>query len=249
MKKTFAAVVTAGLILGLLTIPHASAQSGRRTIWDGIYSPAQAEAGAALIGQCRNCHGANMDGGQAPPLRGPRFMDYWREDTMDSMYQLIQTSMPPRANNQLTEGEALSLVSYILQANEFPAGNADLTVDALPAIHIEERSGPQPLPNYAVVQIVGCTAKGDGENWNVVRSSEPVRARNSGRASATELKIAAGKSLGGLTFQLQNLAMAGIDGSTLQEGRKMLVKGALIRQPAGDRIGINSMQETGDSCP
>ena len=175
-------------------------------------------------------------------------MDYWREDTMDSMYQLIQTSMPPRANNQLTEAEALSLVSYILQANDFPAGNADLTVDALPAIHIEERSGPQPLPNYAVVQIVGCTAKGDGDNWNLVRSSEPVRVRNSGRASATELKIAGGKSLGGLTFQLQNLAMAGIDGSTLQEGRKMLVKGALIRQPAGDRIGINSMQEAADTC-
>ncbi len=189
-----------------------------------------------------------MDGGQAPALRGAKFMDYWREDTMDSMYELIKTSMPPRAGNQLTEKETLSLMSYILQANDFPAGNAPLTVDALPAIHIEERSGPQPLPNFAVVQIVGCTAKGTGDIWTLVRSSEPVRARNSGRTTPTQLKIAAGKSLGTLTFPLQNLAMAGIDGSSLQEGHKMFATGVLLRQPDGDRLGINSMQEAAETC-
>src|SRR5438093_779818 len=87
-------------------------QNGRRsTIWDGVYSADQAESGAALIGQCRGCHGGNMDGGQAPALRGDKWLDYWREDTLDSMYTMIKESMPPRASSQMTESQALSLVA------------------------------------------------------------------------------------------------------------------------------------------
>jgi mono/diheme cytochrome c family protein len=226
-----------------------AAQNGRRaTIWDGVYSQAQAETGQALIGQCRGCHGASMDGGQAPALRGEKWMDYWREDTLDGMYTLIKESMPPRANSALSESQALSLVAYILQQNEIPAGNNALSIDALPSIHIEGRNGPQPLPNYAVVQLVGCTAKGDGDNWNLVNTTEPVRARNAGRASDIELKGAAAKTLGNGTFQLQNLAMAGITSASLQEGRKILAKGVLLRQPNGDRLGVNSLQEVAATC-
>jgi S-disulfanyl-L-cysteine oxidoreductase SoxD len=249
MKKKLVLAVIPILAALFLTAPQTNAlQYGRRTVWDGIYSPAQAANGLALMGQCRNCHGADMSGGQAPALRGPKFMDYWREDTMDSMYELIKTSMPPRANNPMSDADALSLVAYLLQANDFPAGNTDLGIAGLPAIHIEEKSGPQPLPSFAVVQIVGCTAKGDGDNWTLVQSTDPIRVRNAGRATPDELKVAAAKTLGSLTFPLQNLAMAGIDGSSLQEGRRMLAKGVLIRQPNGDRIGINSMQEAAANC-
>jgi mono/diheme cytochrome c family protein len=250
MTKRLAILAATALILGFTIASVTRAQSGARrmTIWDGVYSEAQAEAGQALIGQCRGCHGGNMDGGQAPALRGEKWMDYWREDTLDSMYTLIQTSMPPRASGELTPSQALSLVAYILQQNQLPAGNDALSIDALPAIHIEGKDGPQPLPNYAVVQLVGCTAKGDGDNWNLIRTTPPVRSRNPGLASNIELKAAAAKALGIGEFRLQNLAMAGITSSSLQEGRKMLAKGVLIRQAEGDRLSINSLQEIASTC-
>jgi hypothetical protein len=120
-------------------------------------------------------------------------------------------------------------------------------VSTLPSIHIEGKEGPQPLPNYAVVQVVGCT-KSNGEKWTLVSSSEPVRARNLGRPTPAELKVAEAKPLGTLSFELQNLAMAGIEGSSLKEGHKMLAKGPIIRQPNGDRISITSLQEVAASC-
>ncbi len=231
-----------------LPVETAGAQTGHRTVWDGVYTQAQAERGQPLMGQCRGCHGATMDGSQAPALRGDKFVDYWREDTLESLYTLIKNTMPPRANSALNEDEAVGIVSYLLQQSGFPAGNADLTIDAMPGILVQGANGPQPLPNYAVVQVTGCTAKGEGENWLITQATEPVRARNSGRASDIELKAAAARNAGSRTFQLQNLAMAGLSSSSMQEGRKVLVKGALILNPGGDRIGINSLQEVAASC-
>jgi mono/diheme cytochrome c family protein len=243
MRKSFLIVFFLVLIVALFDTPSRAFQ--RRTIWEGIYTQAQAETGAELMGQCRGCHGGDFGGGQAPALRGTKWMDYWREDTLDSMFSLIKESMPPRAGSAMTESQALSVVAYILQANDLPAGDTPLSVGELPAIHIEGRNGPEPLPTYAVVQVVGCTAKGDGDTWNLVRTTVPVRARNSGRANDIEMKAAAAKILGGQTFQLQNLAMAGITSSSMQEDHKVRVKGVLL---PNDHLGVNSLQEVSSSC-
>src|ERR1051326_2786602 len=142
MPKRFITAFVWILLIGFFVTPSRAIQNGRRTIWDGIYSQSQADTGAELIAQCRGCHGGDLGGGQAPALRGEKWLDYWREDTLDSMYSLIKESMPPRAGSALTESQALSVVAYILQANDLPAGNSALSVGALPAIHIEARSGP-----------------------------------------------------------------------------------------------------------
>ena len=228
-----------------LFIEPSGARQARRTIWEGVYSQDQAAAGAELMGQCRGCHGGDFSGGQAPALRGSKWLDYWREDTLDSMYSLIKESMPPRAGSAMSESQALSVVAYILQANDLPAGDSALSTSELPSIHIEGRNGPEPLPTYAVVQVVGCTAKGDGDSWNIDRTTTPVRARNGGRASDIEMKAATAKTLGSLTYPLQNLAMAGITSSSMQEGHKVLVKGVLL--PDG-HLGVNSLQEVSSSC-
>src|SRR5215470_2387926 len=244
MTKRFTSAFILIIAIGFFCTTSRGLQS-RRTIWDGIYSQTQAESGAELMGQCRGCHGGDFGGGQAPALRGSKWLEYWREDTLDSMYSLIKESMPPRAGSALSETQALSVVAYILQANDLPAGETPLSVGELPAIHIEGRNGPEPLPTYAVVQVVGCTAKGDVDAWNLARTTTPVRARNAGRANEIELKAAGAKALGNQTFQLQNLAMAGITASSMQEGRKVLVKGVLL---PNDHLGVNSLQEVAASC-
>src|SRR4051812_34693759 len=105
MKRVL--VIAIVLVIGIASL--AKAQS-RRTIWEGIYTQAQAESGAELMGQCRGCHGGDFGGGQAPALRGSKWLDYWREDTLDSMYSLIKESMPPRAGSAMSETQALSVV-------------------------------------------------------------------------------------------------------------------------------------------
>ena len=249
MKTRAAILILATFVIGLVLSKSAPAQTGQRaSVWDGVYTSAQAERGLPLMGQCRGCHGATMDGSQAPALRGEKFVDYWREDTLDSMYLLIKNSMPPRANSALTEEQAVSIVSYLLQESGYPAGNSELTVDAMTGIMVSGPNGPQPLPNYAAIQIVGCTTKGEGDNWLLTQTTEPIRARSAGRASDIELKTAAARGLGTRTYLLQNLAMAGITSASLQEGRKVFAKGALILNPAGDRLGVNTLQEVAATC-
>src|SRR5262249_28200425 len=85
---------------------------GRLTIWTGVYSSEQASKGADVYRSCRGCHGATMDGsGSYPALRGTQFFEHWREDNLDSLYLLIKTQMPPRAE-QLSETDALNVLAY-----------------------------------------------------------------------------------------------------------------------------------------
>src|SRR5215813_1357426 len=130
MTKRLASAFILIIAVGFFGTSSHALQS-RRTIWDGIYTPTQAESGAELMGQCRGCHGGDFGGGQAPALRGAKWMEYWREDTLDSMYSLIKESMPPRASGTMTESQALSVVAYILQANNLPAGTSPLGTSSL----------------------------------------------------------------------------------------------------------------------
>src|SRR5947208_4797442 len=84
-----AGVIAVCLLMLIVAVPFISAGQNGRTIWNGIYSQDQAAAGEALMGQCRGCHGGSMEGGQAPALRGEKWLDYWREDTLDRMYSMI----------------------------------------------------------------------------------------------------------------------------------------------------------------
>lgn len=188
-----------------------------------------------------------MDGsGSYPALHGPQFFEHWREDNLDSLYLLIKTQMPPRAE-QLSESDALNVLAYILQANDFPAGT-ELNTSTLPTIRFEAREGPRPLPDYALVQLVGCLTKADDGNWKLTSASEPVRVRKPGKPTPQELKGVEAKTLGTQSFPLQNLAMSGINPEGRQ-GQKMYAKGALLKRPEGDRISITSLDMIAATCP
>lgn len=47
-------------------------QSASRSVWDGVFSEAQAKRGEALFNEnCVSCHGPMLEGdGEAPPLSG-----------------------------------------------------------------------------------------------------------------------------------------------------------------------------------
>ena len=70
----------------------------QRTIWSGVYAEGQVAKGEAIFEEtCIGCHGGGLEGNPtfgAPPLRGNKFMESWREDNLNSLFTKIVTTMP-----------------------------------------------------------------------------------------------------------------------------------------------------------
>ena len=115
------------LVPGLVLIHVGEAEGqepeGRdqRTVWDGVYTDAQARDGRMLADtKCIRCHGEALGGGNAQELLGDRFFERWREDTLASLYAVLRT-MPPK-ESPLVAGDYLKILGYVLQSNGFPSG-------------------------------------------------------------------------------------------------------------------------------
>lgn len=107
----------------------ASAQRAR-TIWDGVYTPAQATRGrAAFVRSCGGCHRDDMSGGDdsEPALRGPQFTGKWDGAPVAALYDYIANNMPRSKPGSLPLQDCVDVVAYILQSNDVPAGETPLT--------------------------------------------------------------------------------------------------------------------------
>jgi mono/diheme cytochrome c family protein len=102
------------------------------SVWDGVYTSEQANRGKALYGkECASCHGATLDGtGQAPPLAGADFKSNWNGQTVDDLFEKIQTSMPADQPGRLSREQNADILAFLLSSNGFPAGQKDLPTDA-----------------------------------------------------------------------------------------------------------------------
>ena len=103
---------------------------------DGVYSKAQATRGKAVYEEeCAKCHGMNLAGGDgSPDLVGTDFIDRWKTRSVGDLYTFIKKTMPTDDPGHLANRQYTDLVTYILSANEFPAGPADLDATG-PAIN------------------------------------------------------------------------------------------------------------------
>ena len=94
----------------------------------GVYSKKQVEAGSALYtNYCGACHGKDLrgtEGGNA--LIGERFISKWKEKSLGELFELTKSTMPKTNPHSLDDASYSSLLAFILNANEFPSGNADL---------------------------------------------------------------------------------------------------------------------------
>jgi hypothetical protein len=195
---------------------------------------------------CAKCHeGADVDG---PPLTSGPFIDRWREDSLGSLFSFIRTRMPRDEPGKLSEVAYRDILAYLLAANDYPSGSTELTAEALEATQLVGKDGPKPLPTNALVRVTGCLTPGPNDAWTLTRAGELSRTQDAEKISAEERKSAEGQPAGTLTFRLQNLAdLAGFnaDGS---KGRRVLAKGALVRQSTGDRINVTSLESLGATC-
>ncbi len=113
-----------------------------RTIWDGVYSEAQARRGAAVYNsECSYCHRDDLSGGffdggagQAPALAGPRafgssFGERWNDMTVGEMVAAIASTMPQQKPATLTLQQYVDVVSYLFSKNGVSSGPMDLPTD------------------------------------------------------------------------------------------------------------------------
>lgn len=112
----------------LSRVGELSAQGGR-SVWDGIYTAAQAERGAQRYADsCSECHGSGLEGGEMePPLTGGEFMYAWDGLSVSDLFERIRISMPPADPNSVSRQDKADIVAYLLSHNGVPAGEAELS--------------------------------------------------------------------------------------------------------------------------
>jgi mono/diheme cytochrome c family protein len=225
--------------------PQESAAPSARTVWTGVYTDAQAVRGQGdYEAHCASCHQPDLSG-YRDILKGSRFMDDYREASVYRLFDKIKTTMPRGAAGSLSDQSYIDIVSYVLKSNEFPSGADELTADRMPAIMVTGKGGPEPPPDFSLVQVVGCLTRRESDpSWLLTNATDPVRAGHPQPTSAEPLADAA-KPLGSSTFNL--IVSAAFDPAP-DAGKKVEARGFLIRRRGGSRINLTSLQALDSSC-
>jgi len=98
------------LALGVLATSAWADSAARKTVWTGVYTAEQAKRGEAAYGaQCSRCHRDDLSGYTG--LKGSKFIDNWREDSLGSLWTRISKTMPAGAPGTLKESEYLDILA------------------------------------------------------------------------------------------------------------------------------------------
>jgi mono/diheme cytochrome c family protein len=121
-------------------------QGGKKTVWDGVYTAAQASRGQQLYKtHCGYCHRDDLTGGGseagAPALKGPIFTIRWRDQPLADLFVTIGTTMPQNKPDSLTPQTVIDIVGFLLKSNDMPDGPAELPPDLqqLKDVFMEDR--------------------------------------------------------------------------------------------------------------
>lgn len=80
----------------------------------------QAEAGRALYSaSCAQCHGAELEGQIAGPLKGDAFLGKWGAGSANAgeLYRYIHDTMPPGLGGTLSDAEYAAVLAHIMREN------------------------------------------------------------------------------------------------------------------------------------
>jgi mono/diheme cytochrome c family protein len=140
--KTVAAAIFVLSVVAVFHPSHAQqTDKASRTVWEGVFTKEQAKRGEGLYAQhCSSCHGPDLSGNdEAAPLTGSAFLANWDGLTVGDLTERVRVSMPPNNLGRLSRQQIVDILSYVLSADNFPAGKTELDPKAemLKQIRIE----------------------------------------------------------------------------------------------------------------
>jgi S-disulfanyl-L-cysteine oxidoreductase SoxD len=136
-------VATAAAVFGLAMAVAAAGGQEKTSIWEGVYTDAQATRGQARYkASCEMCHSEDLLGGSGPALVGESFMQRWNGTSVNDMLVTLRQTMPQDSPDSLGTPGYVDLVAFLLKSNSAPAGAAELPTDAaaLQRLKISDRA-------------------------------------------------------------------------------------------------------------
>jgi mono/diheme cytochrome c family protein len=225
----------AGLFF-LASAATAQTSNPHRTVWDGVYTEAQATRGMAAFGQsCSGCHALTPEG--KAPLVGDAFWKSFAQKTVGDVLEYVSANMPNGSPGSLSGPTYRDIVALMLKSNGFPAGTTELAGNASASVQIVRKDGRTELPANALVRVVGCLTK-SGADWVVTKATRPERAENTGEQDAT-------KPLGTRTMALKYVVTR-LDSLA---GSRVAVSGLLIGDDGTDGINVTAVNRVAPKCP
>jgi cytochrome c553 len=132
--------------LVLLACAAPAGAAAQRTVWDGVYTEAQAERGrAAYTTECSGCHAPDLRGDNtSPSLVGMSFAFLWGGATLGALFERVEEIMPPERPGSLSNQTYRDILAFVLSANGYPDGPHDLESDDLGHILISDKPDAGP---------------------------------------------------------------------------------------------------------
>ena len=221
---------------GVMTAQGANAPG--QTVWDGVYTDAQAARGTAIFGQsCSNCHTLTSEGNR--PLSGEKFWEGYTQRSVGDLLTFVKTNMPNGNGGSLPAASYNDLVALILKSNGFPAGTTEVAPETVASVQIVPKDGPGELPANTLARVVGCLAK-SGSDWTLTNATAPERTEKSvvGPEDAT-------RPLGDRTTTLKFL-LTRLDSFV---GQRMSVTGILLGAGGVNGINVSTVNRVAQTCP
>ena len=226
------------LLLAAGVLVSSQAPQKPRTVWDGVYTEAQATRATGIFGaSCAGCHTLTPEGNR--PLSGEEF---WQSNTQKSVAELlgyVSKNMPNGNGGSLAQESYNDLVALILKSNGFPAGTTELTPASIVGVQIVSKDGPGELPSNTLVRVVGCLAK-NGNEWTLTSATAPVRTDKTA-ATPEDATVALGTRTIALKFVLTKLDSF--------VGQRMSVAGMLIGAGGADGLNVAVVNRVAQTCP
>lgn len=230
------------LFVGTVSTVVIAAQGAKPTgptVWDGVYTDAQADRATGIFSQsCERCHTLTSEGTR--PLSGDKFWEGYTQKTVGDLLNFVKTNMPNGQGGSLPGPTYNDLVALILKSNGFPAGKTEVTPETVANVQIIPKDGPGELPNNTLVRVVGCLAPKSGSDWTLTSATTPQRIDKTGPVPED-----ATRPLGDRTMTLK-FVLNRLDTFV---GQRMSVTGILIGAGGVNGINVATVNRVAEACP
>ena len=225
-----------------VTVATIAAQAPARTVWDGVFSAAQAERGKVQYAtSCARCHGGSLEGGMGRSLVGTSFWDKWREQSVGDLLEYVSKNMPmgQTSTTALSPPAYADLVAFLLNSNDLPPGPVELSATSGTDAHIVPKEGSTgELPTSTLARVVGCLGpQTAGRTWQLSKASRPERVKS---IEAVPTATAGGERQYTLKFVLQPLGPL--------VGQRVAVVGILLGDGGADGINVSTVTAVSGAC-